>query len=154
MIFCSRQVQQSELYLVVITCIQLVFRSLLLTVLIFQYAFLFLVSVCIIILWRNFGEWLYNLTSCNVLGIYLQSLHLSDLQQIHGRYGGKRTFLQPSFLQLRKGSFFYFHVFPYKIVMRDSKNLENVGSYIWIEAFARVYLDLIGCANLWIRSTF
>ena len=34
-----------------------------------------------------------DLTSSAVLGIYLQSLHLSNLQQILGRYGGKRIFL-------------------------------------------------------------
>lgn len=40
-----------------------------------------------------------------LLGIHLQSLHLSNLQQINGRYGGKRTF---SFPLLAGLSFYYF----------------------------------------------
>ena len=76
----------------VIICIQLAFRSL--SIPHFCSAKLSLTFSSFLCPEKNWREVVdFNLKPCFVLlGIHLQSLHLSNLQQIFRRYGGKRTF--------------------------------------------------------------
>lgn len=93
MISYSHQVQRSELYLVAITCIQHVFRSPLSCLCSAYLSFYFLI-LNIFSFKRNQRMVVESkIKPCFVLlGIHLQSLHLSNLQQIFRRYGGKMTF--------------------------------------------------------------
>lgn len=81
MIFYSHQVQQLELCPVAITCILLAFRSV-----DFLNLFWTIFHVLSFFLFRR--QWVLT-TRYFLVGVHLQSLYLSNLQQIFGRYGGK-----------------------------------------------------------------